>query len=362
MEFRDERRYDFDAMRGTMMLLGIVFHACVSFTISDTGDLWPYQFEQPHLIFDAVVGALHVFRIPAFFMISGFFLTRQLSRHSLKKVIQKRLQRVALPFVACFLLIAPIVTYGFFLLYTHLKAFSKVSFQYYFQEWEWNTVHFWFLYYLIIFHVFQFLLRKTPFVGQYFKSLPLYISFLVMILVQISILVLFGNESANGDYSLLPGTNSLIYFGAFYFFGNQVYYHLDTFEKWIQRSSLLYIAAIIFPTIYLLIRQQTYIGGVGGQLLIVESFATVLASNALILATFAFFRTIFSDNSKRMQYLSKASYLIYIVHLPILIWTLWLIRYWVSNPFILVFLLISITSTISLGIYQVQQKYWKSLL
>ena len=362
MDSRDQRRHDFDAMRAIMMLLGIVFHACVSFTISDTAELWPYEFSKTNLVFDAVIGTLHAFRIPAFFMISGFFLTRQLTRHSEKAVMKKRFRRVFLPFVICFLFIAPIVTYGFFLLQSKLEFFTAISFKYYLHYFEWNTVHFWFLYYLIIFHVAQLGIRQIPSISRYYNTKNLKVSYVTMILFQLFVLLVFGNESVHGDYTLLPGINTLLYFFSFYIFGNQIYRHLSTFDRWIQFRKPLVIAAIIVNTSYLLLRHQTFIAGKVGVINIVESFVTVVNVNLLILATFSVFYHAFRKESPLVKLLSKSSYFIYIIHLPILIWLLWLFDGHIQNPFVFVLLLILLTTIISFSLYKLQQKYWKKLL
>lgn len=358
----DERRYDFDAMRATMMLLGIVFHACVSFIVSDTGDLWPYQSPQTNLVFDAIVGTIHAFRIPAFFMISGFFGSQQLSRHSWNRVMLKRIRRVLLPFIVCFILIAPIVKYGFFSFSVDFKPFSKESLERYFSLWQWNTVHFWFLYYLIIFHAVQLLLNKIPRRYSSIAKLPLSMSLIIMILAQIGIILFTGIESTNGDYSLTPSISSLLYFFCFYLFGNQIFYHLKTFDRWIAKARWIYIVAITVNTSYLLIRQQTFNTEMSGQILVWDSVIAAINTTLLILATFRLFHTLFREKLAVVQYFSRASYLIYIIHLPILIWTLRILAKWIENPFILAFLLIAITSLLSIILYELQQKYWKNLL
>lgn len=364
----DKRRYDFDAMRATMMLLGIVFHACVSFMVVDVGALWPHRAPYSNLFFDAIVGTIHAFRIPLFFMISGFFLSRQLSRHPMNKVLKKRIRRVLIPFIVCFILIAPILKYAFYALIldaqpeVNIPLFSKDAFALYIYNWSWNTVHFWFLYYLIIFHVIQFLLEKIPNLTVRFSNIPLWKSYVTILIIQVTTVMVFGIESTDGHYSLVPSIGSLIYYFSFYFLGNQTYHHLPTFDSWIDKAKGIYIIAFIFCTIFLLIRLQSYNAENSSILEGLEALFAILATNSLIIGAYRFFKTFFSENTWIVSYFSRASYLIYIVHLPILVWALKILQPLIQNPFILSFLLIFITGCLSVLLFEIQQKYWKKLL
>ena len=63
------RRYDLDALRATAMLLGIVLHAGLSFTPFP----WAVQDTQQSDFFGLLFAAIHGFRMPVFFVLSGFF-------------------------------------------------------------------------------------------------------------------------------------------------------------------------------------------------------------------------------------------------------------------------------------------------
>ena len=51
------------------MLLGIVLHAALAFT----PDVWVVQDKERHDLFGLLVEAIHGFRMPVFFLMSGFF-------------------------------------------------------------------------------------------------------------------------------------------------------------------------------------------------------------------------------------------------------------------------------------------------
>lgn len=61
------RRHDLDALRAFAMLLGIALHAGLSFT----GGPWMVQDSRPSGLFHLLIGAVHGFRMPLFFLLSG---------------------------------------------------------------------------------------------------------------------------------------------------------------------------------------------------------------------------------------------------------------------------------------------------
>ena len=68
-EAADTRRHDLDALRALAMLLGIALHAALSFMDFP----WVVQDRVRAPEFGFVVSAIHGFRMPLFFMMSGFF-------------------------------------------------------------------------------------------------------------------------------------------------------------------------------------------------------------------------------------------------------------------------------------------------
>ena len=82
------------------MLLGIGLHAAIPFVP------WRGDDETGVWLLDVFVGFVHGFRMPLFFMISGFFTAMLWHRRGLRSLIRHRLRRVGLPLlVGCFTII-----------------------------------------------------------------------------------------------------------------------------------------------------------------------------------------------------------------------------------------------------------------
>jgi peptidoglycan/LPS O-acetylase OafA/YrhL len=96
------RRHDLDALRAFAMLLGIALHGALSFT----GFPWVVQDLRPSGVFLGVFVVIHGFRMPLFFLVSGFFTMMLWRRRGMKALAKQRFWRV---FVPCMIGLATIV-------------------------------------------------------------------------------------------------------------------------------------------------------------------------------------------------------------------------------------------------------------
>lgn len=93
-----ERMHALDAVRGFALLLGIVFHATLSFLPSKV-PLWAIMDSQRSATLGVVFFATHVFRMTTFFLIAGFFAHMSFHKKGAKGFVADRLKRIALPLI-----------------------------------------------------------------------------------------------------------------------------------------------------------------------------------------------------------------------------------------------------------------------
>lgn len=98
------RRTDLDALRGVAMALGIVLHASLSFFPSP----WPVQDREQSGWFFLVYAVIHSFRMPLFFLLSGFFTMFLLRRYGLRGMLRQRVLRILLPLALAMVTIVPV--------------------------------------------------------------------------------------------------------------------------------------------------------------------------------------------------------------------------------------------------------------
>ncbi|MCA1964360.1 MAG: acyltransferase family protein [Prosthecobacter sp.] len=100
-----DRRHDLDALRAFAMLLGIALHAALSMT----GGLWMVIDTRSSGLFFLFVSAVHGFRMPLFFLLSGFFTAMLWRRRGLRALLRHRFQRVFLPLLLGMVTVAPLM-------------------------------------------------------------------------------------------------------------------------------------------------------------------------------------------------------------------------------------------------------------
>lgn len=87
-------------MRGALMMLGVVMHAAYVYSPSHP---WVVSDPQPSVILDVVSHYLRMFRMPAFFVIAGFFSLMSLERHGARTFLRTRLKRIGVPLAGALL-------------------------------------------------------------------------------------------------------------------------------------------------------------------------------------------------------------------------------------------------------------------
>jgi hypothetical protein len=102
-----DRRHDLDALRAFAMFLGIGLHASLSFVSLP----WPVQDITQPTIFIFFIVLVHSFRMPLFFLLSGFFTMMLFRKRNIKSLILQRILRILLPcLIGCFTII-PLLGY-----------------------------------------------------------------------------------------------------------------------------------------------------------------------------------------------------------------------------------------------------------
>ena len=89
------------------MLLGIVLHAAMSFMPM----AWIVQDSRQHAFFGQLVSFVHGFRMPLFFLLSGFFTAMLWKRRGLPSLLRQRTTRVLVPCLLGLVTIHPLMTH-----------------------------------------------------------------------------------------------------------------------------------------------------------------------------------------------------------------------------------------------------------
>ena len=150
-----QRYHGLDGLRGFAMLLGIVLHATLPYFSRLAGFeyFWPADDDQSVLMF-LVFDLIHIWRMPVFFLLAGFFAHLVLERRPDSTFAMDRLRRIALPLLlfgpVMAVIVPPIWVYGWSGVVS-LETFRDTLMESPSLESSGDLVaHLWFLYYLLL--------------------------------------------------------------------------------------------------------------------------------------------------------------------------------------------------------------------
>ncbi|OGT80365.1 MAG: hypothetical protein A3H91_05140 [Gammaproteobacteria bacterium RIFCSPLOWO2_02_FULL_61_13] len=138
-----ERFHSLDTLRGLLMTLGIVLHTA---RVYDGSGSWRISDFKGDPAFTLIVHAIHLYRMPTFFVLSGFFSMLIFDSYGPRRFLAQRMRRLILPFVTT-LLTVNVMQEWFLAHFVHSsasnvgRAFSSSA----------GVSHLWFLVYLMLY-------------------------------------------------------------------------------------------------------------------------------------------------------------------------------------------------------------------
>lgn len=99
------RRHDLDALRAFAMLLGVVLHAALAFAPVP----WVVTNGDTAAMLRPMIELIHGFRMPLFFLMSGFFSAMLLQRRGVGGFLRHRWKRIGLPLLLGMITIIPLM-------------------------------------------------------------------------------------------------------------------------------------------------------------------------------------------------------------------------------------------------------------
>jgi glucans biosynthesis protein C len=361
----DERRYyGLDALRGAMMMLGIVLHAAMFYIASPPPDMPLIGDRNNSIVFDGVVAFIHSFRMPAFFVLAGFFAALLLQKRGLWDMYKNRLARVAAPLAVGLVTVLPVALW-FMVLFAFAVRFGTYDLVPTLQQKRiflseavaqgmavdgLFVGHLWFLYYLCYFYLLIPLCRwmvssshaAGPRLRRFLASPAAFAVFGVF-----TALTLW--PFAGGQLhdvlrlgAITPDPRALVYYGLFFVLGYFAYTYRDvvqTLTVHVWRWGLL--ALILFPVAQYASYLEYYWRGSHLIAVLAQSYC----SWALVYFFVGLTLRYFDRPSPWVLYTSQSAYWVFLVHMPVIaVVAWWLVRY--DLPAVVKFLLVAGFATI----------------
>lgn len=354
----DNRRYhSLDQLRAVMMLLGLVIHSATSFTAKPLGAAWPYQDANAHVFFDHVVYFIHIFRMPLFFLMAGFFLGFLYHRRGLRAAVRNRTARVAVPFALSLPLLFPLTTSGFdFSNDGGIHGGFTTASSYLASPSAWyegfRTIHLWFLYYLILFYVaflglvpvVQRILgnRFDPLVWRLGRLIHHPLGFVLGCATTFATLLPMGFAGLDTETTFLVQPKILIAYGVFVGFGWVLYLNRDRVDAFAKHAWPYTIVGVLLSGVYLYHKQV-----LAPAYLLPAKLLVAVAMWTLIYGFLGLFVRYYDRPHPVGRYLSDASYWLYLIHLPITIWVPGLMNGWNVSAFVKSAITLGVTAVVT---------------
>jgi glucans biosynthesis protein C len=306
-----ERIYYLDAMRAILMILGVVLHSAMVFHPSQS---WLVNGRVNTDDMNTLVDIIHAFRMPAFFVVSGFFCAMTLRKYTPNRFIAFRMQRLLIPFLSTVLIINSLQMWD-------LATFENKAFELsrYLDEGEY-VFHLWFLLNLMVYFVCAYLavrLFRAPFevLGRFLNKLSetLKIWGVLLLLPTLTLAIMMLNKLGFPLYfkwhGLIDMYAILIYF-PYFLFGIFLYFNGDLLKQISQANP--FIVFILWALAHF---GLAYTAELSGSLFdIAKIYLSTLQTWLAVVLCFWVFKRFLSKPSVIMRALSDASYSVYLFH------------------------------------------------
>lgn len=343
MSLPTSTRLDYlDAVRGLALILGIVFHASLSFMPIFIG--WAVMDISTSDVVGIFALISHSFRMELFFLIAGFFGHMKFHQQGLQAFFKSRLVRIAVPFVIGWFVLRPLVVSGWTMgaesmrgdvniLAALADGFASLA---NIPKDLFVGTHLWFLYYLLLIAssvvVLRYLIGLNKSVEQHLTQLAdgivawLCSSRWAIVIVAVPTAFCLGFMAQWGmdtpDKSLIPHIPVLLVYGGFFGFGWLLHRQSALMAQFARLSwgkvvvcITAIIAAIILSSFQMNPGHSQYQLIKAGFLL---SYAIMMWS--LVSLTIGVCKKLFKRPNRTIRYIADSSYWLYLIHLPVVVW------------------------------------------
>jgi glucans biosynthesis protein C len=318
----DNRYHYMDNLRALAMLAGVMFHAALAYSPL-VHNLWPTADASGSSVVDVLAWFGHLFRMPLFFVIAGFFAALLVRKRGIGGMLRNRLARVLLPLLIFLPLVLGTLNGLTAKAASSTRNLSPVL------AWVKKTMieqgslplmpsvaHLWFLLYLMYFFVLVWVVSTLE-----LKQLPSWlVNLRPWVLVGVAPLLLVPALASVGTpwpapEFVLPQLWALVFFGFYFALGYLLFLRKSLLEQLRPLTPFLLVFGLAAYAVFVEFMGTRQPGRLLHWLLAaLEAYAGLWLTLWCLQAG----KNWLNGQSSTMRYLADASYWVYLVHLPIL--------------------------------------------
>jgi len=314
-----ERLHFMDSMRAILMMLGVVYHSIFVYIPEFYFPEFKYLIPStlPNDFAKPLATAIHVFRMPAFFVVSGFFCVFSLKKYGSGKFLRVRVVRILVPLIVTG---ATLNSLQMALVTNH--TMTDFSLHNYLLGGRW-IIHLWFLINLLVYFLiaaFLMYLAERPLsrvmdrINKVLSALPMLSVVFLMPIATLgiySLKTIFGIRLEPWDYFLgVFDYATMLLYSPYFIFGAILATEGKLLSKFSEINPVFLVPLIVFADY-----ARAFADGLSH---FVKTVTLVYLESLIVwLATalcFYMFRTFFNKASSSWLFLSDAAYTVYLFH------------------------------------------------
>jgi glucan biosynthesis protein C len=358
---RNQRYHGLDILRSFALILGLFFHASIPFAENPV-PLWIVYDESKSWVFDTIIVGTHSFRMPLFFILAGFFSAMLYRKLGERNFLIARTKKIVLPFIASMLFLTPLMVIEYIWAGFNTNPW-EIDNQFHWKNYP--VFHLWFLEILIIITAITmiFFVSIKYFFSNTYDYLQRFLDagsnknqsfWNAMILACLCFISYLSWSNFPGDqfidaFTITQPLNKIFFYYIFFLMGWVLYCNAILFER-VRRSIKINLLLGSISLIFLLSVRYWLFMHKDEQFIVLAAlgnFAVPIAAVFLSLGIFGFFTHEKFKPSTTIDYFVKASYWIYLIHVPIILYVQFIIIDWPINIFIKYIFIVAITFAIS---------------
>ncbi len=330
-------RYHYmDNVRALAMFVGVLFHASLAYSPL-FHNLWFTTGNESSAAIDMVAVFTHLFRMPVFFLISGFFAIMMIQKRGLFGYIKNRSLRILLPFIIFFPILAFSIMVSIGWAMEHVDHLSPML---QFIKMMANnpdaappplsTMHLWFLFNLFLFVLMAAILYRFKFFHSQFVSKIASVKFIIFILPLFMVPSMFTQTAPHpAPEKFYPELWSFGFYGVFFLLGGVIFLKQRLLDELAVYKNILLVLSLISYGVFYLTLPKTFSAEdimkasadgfdpdwVHLHVAILEAYIAVYMTLYCLLIG----KQLLNRQNKILKLISDSSYWVYLIHLPILL-------------------------------------------
>jgi glucans biosynthesis protein C len=308
------RIHSMDALRASTMFLLVPVHAAGLAAVNGHAGAWA----------TGIFWVVHLFRLPLFFAMSGFFLALLLDRKGLSETARNRSFRIVMPLALGLVTLVPLMVFiaqrtGVSISADGVPEGSPFTFE---------PSFLWFLWYLLIVDCAAVALhlgapRLLGAVGDRLRSLLVRPSMGILLLAALTALALWPSPTwmaGAPSEDFVPDLPALAYYSLFFALGTTLHRHRELIAM-ANHSAWRWLACALATALPAGLLFSLHNSGHASQPLIhaVALFVYAIATWSCLMALIGFADRFLNRPRPALRYLADSSYWIYLSHLPAMV-------------------------------------------